>query len=168
MSIIHTLPSSPSVTDIDKLNHYIIVDCAHFDHKFYRELRKNQSIHSKSLFIDTPDEESALAGPVLIALDPEQNKQFIQEIQEIEQEKPAVLWLWSQQNFNQLFSILQSIQYGELNNGKKVICRYYDPRCTEAILKMLTTDQDAIQQLQKITGWAYKQKDGQYKYITEI
>ena len=168
MSNTHTLPSPPSVTDREQLNHYIIIDCAHFEHKYYRELRKNQSIQSKSLFMDTPDEESAFAGPVLIALDPEKNQKFIQEIQEIEQKQPAILWLWSNQNFNPLFNILQSIQYGELNNGKKVLCRYYDPRCTEAMLKMLTIDQDAAQQLQKITAWAYKQKDGQYKYITEI
>ncbi len=168
MSISNQFPTPPYITDKDKLNHYIIVDCAHFDHKLYREIRKNQNLQSKSLFMDTPDEESAFAGPVLITLDFEKNWKFIQEIQEIEQKQPAILWLWSNQNFNQLFDILQSIQYGKLDNGKTVLCRYFDPRCTEVMLKMLATDQDVAQQIQKITAWAYKQTGGQYKYITEI
>ncbi len=151
----------------DHHNIYIIVDCAHFDHKFYREIRKNKALTAKSLFTDTPDEESAMASPVLIAIDPDKDQSFIDEINQIEQEKPAVLWIKTQQNMHQLFAFLQSILYGELSNNEKVIFRYYDPRCTKGILSVLKSDQEVASQLFKISSMAYKH-NGQYQYIDEF
>lgn len=59
---------------------YVVIDCAHFGEDFYPSLINNQTLRAESLFLGTLDEESAVAGPVLIKLDLENNKDFINKV----------------------------------------------------------------------------------------
>lgn len=94
------IPYPRNITDLEDCNlaTYILVDCAHFELKFYKNLYKEDKLNFKSLFLGTPDELSAFAGPVLIQVDQYNDKNFISKVLKAEQEKPAVVWLWSEKN----------------------------------------------------------------------
>ena len=143
---------------------YVIVDCALLDEDFYHKITANKQITSRSLFAGMPHNESAVAGPLLIKMDPVENEDLFTQIQQIESSQPAVVWLWSQQDFKPLLSRLQTLLFGELESGKKYFFRYFDPRCLEGVLSLFNEDNRAQKALKDILGWAYK-KDGQYQYL---
>lgn len=149
----------------DKLYNYLIIDCAHFDEEFYQNTIQNPVLVAESLFMRTLDEESVVAGPLLIKLDLEKNKDFIVKIQKIEQEKPAIIWLWSEIDFIKLAdNILKPLLYGILEDGTETLLRYYDPRCIEGMLEMLKEDESLAKKLANIKAWAFKYNDD-YRYL---
>ena len=75
---LNPLPDEPTAS-VEKGTLYAIVDCAHFDHKFYRKIRR-LNVTTKSLFAGTKDESSALAGPVLLQIDPNDDLYAIDEL----------------------------------------------------------------------------------------
>lgn len=80
------LPISESKNEKNtSLKLYAIIDCAHFDKDFYQSLIQNPMLTAESLFMRTLDEESAEAGPLLIKLNPEQDQDLIEKLQDIEQ-----------------------------------------------------------------------------------
>lgn len=145
---------------------YLIVDCAHFSHKFYRDMRKDPSLVYQSLFMNTLHAGSAFAGPVLVQIDPEKNNTFLVTITAIEQEGiPAVTWLWSQEPFDSVFAGLQSLLFARRENGKALLSRYYDPRCIETFLSYFATQPELLTHIENIPVWAFRQKSGRYKYL---
>lgn len=145
---------------------YVIIDCAHYDKDFYQSVIQNTMLIAESLFMRTLDEESAEAGPLLIKLDLEKNKEFIEKLQKIEQEKPVVVWLWSEKDFLKLAdNILKPLLYGELEDGTQILIRYYDPRCLEGTLNILKENSSSFSKLEHIKAWAFKQ-DNQYQYLS--
>ena len=150
-----------------EIKSYVIVDCAHLDHTFYREARKYKSLKAESLFSGSPDEESAFAGPLLVELTSPHNREFINQIHTIEKEFPAVLWLWSEQQFDPLLKNLQVLLQGKLENGKRLVTRYYDPRCLDPLLKIYLTDQKTRPIIEQIFSWAYFVDEQKYRYISE-
>lgn len=153
-----------------KINHatahtYAIIDCGHFDHIFYRNLRRENIMQYKSLFSDTPDEKSIVASPVLLQLDLQENANFVRELKSLEMQYPAVIWLWSEKNFDQVFKILKPLQYGTLESGEQILCRYFDPRCLTGFLDMFRNDQELSDRISSIISWAYRKKNGSYQYL---
>ena len=143
---------------------YAVVDCAHFDHVFYRNLRKEEELIYKSLFVNTPDESSIIAGPVLVQVDLDKNTDFISRLKSIEQDKPAVLWLSSTQNFSSLFLYLQKWLYAELETGEVVLCRYYDPRCLQGFLEIIRQSEKQLMDI--VAQWAFYAGDDQYTFLS--
>ncbi|OTQ52722.1 DUF4123 domain-containing protein [Gilliamella apis] len=161
------LPQPPldKQAESQALTLYAIIDCAHFDKDFYQSLIQNPMLIAESLFMRTLDEESAEAGPLLVKLDSEQNQAFIEKLQEIEQQKPAVVWLWSDKNFLKLAdNILKPLLYGELEDGQKALIRYYDPRCIKGMLEVLKENESSAKKLANIKAWAFKYND-KYSYL---
>lgn len=161
------LPKPPLDENIENqaLKLYAIIDCAHFDKDFYQSLTQNPILTAESLFMRTLDEESAEAGPLLVKLDIEQDQEVIQKLQEIEQQKPAVVWLWSDKSFLKLAdNILKPLLYGELEDGQKILIRYYDPRCIKGMLDVLKENESSAKKLANIKAWAFKYND-EYSYL---
>ena len=160
------LPISESKNEKNtSLKLYAIIDCAHFDKDFYQSLIQNPMLTAESLFMRTLDEESAEAGPLLIKLNPEQDKDIIEKLQDIEQKKPAIVWLWSDKSFLKLAdNILKPLLYGELEDGQKILIRYYDPRCIKGILEVLKENEGSAKKLAHIKAWAFKYND-EYSYL---
>lgn len=162
-----SLPIPPLDESIKKqeLNLYAIVDCAHFDKTFYQSFIQNPMLTAESLFMRTLDEESAEAGPLLVKLDPEQDQELIEKLQDIEQQKPAVVWLWSDKSFLKLAdNILKPLLYGELEDGQKILIRYYDPRCIKGMLEVLKENESSAKKLASIKAWAFKY-NVEYSYL---
>lgn len=150
----------------EPLNTYLIVDCAQFDHKFYRNMRKDASLAYRSLFTNTVHESAAFAGPVLVQIDSEKNSAFLETITAIEKEGiPAVTWLWNPSPFEEVFNRLQPLLFARLENGKAVLSRYYDPRCIAAFLSYFMTEPKLLTNVGNIPVWAIWQKSGRYQYI---
>jgi hypothetical protein len=155
-----TLPASP----VQDQNLYAIVDCAHLDGIFYLETVEAPYTVCKSLFTDTPYVENAMAGPLLCKIEPRRNT-LAEKLLDIEQETPqAILWLWSRNEFPDLFVTLQRLVFGEQRNGKQIVLRYYDPRLLERMLKMFRMNAASRRLLDGISAWAFLQ-DGQYQYL---
>lgn len=155
------LPASP----IPNCYPYVIVDGAHLDGLFYRESVKDPDTLCKCLFDDTPYAGNAPAGPLLFAVEPARNPALSEKLLAIEQETPqAVLWLWSRNEFLDLFAALQSLVFGEQKNGKQVILRYYDPRLLERMLNLFRLGVESRKHLKSVVGWAFL-RDGQYQYL---
>lgn len=150
--------------DTDMLHLYVLVDCALLEEEFYNSAIKDKSIKAKSLFDGTPHTESAVAGPLLIQLDVEKSAGFIKTLQDIEVENPAVVWLWGEKDIKPMASNLQKLLFGELENGKKMFFRYYDPRNLEGMLTIFKESNQANKVLQDIPAWAYK-KNNEYQYL---
>lgn len=160
------IPPLHEHTQIQTLFSYVIIDCAHFDKMFYERFINNTKIKVESLFARTLDEESAEAGPLIIQLNDSNNLDLIAEIQEIEQNNPAIVWLWSEIDFTRLAdNTLKPLLYGSLEDGTPVLVRYYDPRCIEPILANFKTNNFTAKRLANIKAWAFK-KNGQYYYLT--
>lgn len=155
----------PNILHLDKMSTYAVVDCAQFDLKFYRSLHREKNLVFKSLFANTINESSAFAGPVLIELDLLKNQNFIEKLLELEKQQPAIIWFWSKETFSPIFNVLQPLLFGELEDGKKVLCRYYDPRCVKAFLQMFNSDPNNAKKIQKIKVWAAWQVNGAYEYF---
>lgn len=151
--------------DLEQLQLYTIVDCALLEEDFYNSAINDKSIKAKSLFDETPHAESSVAGPLLIQLDLQKSKIFLQTLQAIEDEYPAVVWFWSEKDIKPMASSLQKLLFGELDNGKKVFFRYYDPRNLEGMLAIFKESNQANKVLQDIPKWAYK-KNNEYQYLT--
>lgn len=161
------LPKPPleSKQITENLYSYVIIDCAHFDEEFYQRIIQNPTLTAESLFMRTLDEESAVAGPLLIKLDLEKNKDFIEKIQQIEQQKPAIIWLWSEIDFIRLAdNTLKPLLYGTLEDTTEVLIRYYDPRCIKGMLETLKENEMTAKKLTNIKAWAFKHKDD-YHYL---
>lgn len=159
-----SLPQPPALIGNSSIHCYALIDCAQMDEGFYPAVRQNRSITSQSLFIHTPHAPSAVAGPLLVKLGLEKNEAFIRDIQEIEAQKPAVVWLWSEKDFKPLSADLKKLLFGETESGKKMFFRYFDPRCLEELLGVFKESESANKILAEIAAWAYK-KDEQYRYL---
>lgn len=164
--MLEQLPNPPLTEQAKTLFTYVIIDCAHFDKTFYEHFINNTTVKAESLFARTLDEESAEAGPLIIKLDLKKNLDIIEEIQEIEKNNPAVIWLWSEIDFTRLAdNTLKPLLYGSLEDGTPVLIRYYDPRCIEPILENFKTNSFTAKRLANIKSWALK-KNGEYYYLT--
>lgn len=159
------LPHPPGIDEEGGVRLYAIIDCAQLEEDFYLAATKEPNIVSRSLFIGTPHAVSAEAGPLLVQVDAEKDADFIEKILAIEGQKPAVVWLWSSQGFKPLCGQLRSLLFGELENGKRMFFRYYDPRCIEKILTVFKESEQAQKTLEHVQTWAYLQ-NGNYKYLT--
>ena len=162
------LPKLPLDENVENqaLMLYAIVDCAHFDKDFYQGFIQNPMLTAESLFMRTLDEESAEAGPLLIKLNPEQDQDLIEKLQDIEQKKPAIVWLWSDNSFLKLAdNILKPLLYGELEDGQKILIRYYDPRCIKGMLEVLKENEGSAKKLAHIKAWAFKYNND-YCYLS--
>lgn len=161
------LPKPPLDESVENqtLKLYAIVDCAHFDKDFYQSFIQNPMLTAESLFMRTLDEESAEAGPLLVKLDPKQDQDLIQKLQDLEQKKTAVVWLWTDKSFLKLAdNILKPLLYGELEDGQKILIRYYDPRCIKGMLEVLKENESSAKKLANIKAWAFKYND-EYSYL---
>ena len=96
--------------------------------------------------------------------DPLLDKDLTDKLHEIEQDAPAVLWLWSEQDVDEIFPGLQAMLFGVRENGKNLFLRYFDPRCLKDLLEALRQDSASRRTLEHIAGWAYWQ-NGKYAYL---
>lgn len=149
---------------LDKMHIYTIVDCALLEETFYHNTIKNKRITAKSLFDGTPHTKSVAAGPLLIQLDLEKNQDLIEALQNIETQHPAVIWLWSEKDFKPLSADLKTLLFGELENGKKMFFRFFDPRNLEGMMEIYKESPQVQKTLANIAAWVYK-KNGQYLYL---
>lgn len=157
-----------------QLYSYAIIDCAQLEDDFYATFiqqyaqytsNTNQATQIESLFKGTLDEPSAKAGPVLIKLDITQDSSLRQKLLSLEQQSPAVLWLWTKLDFYHLAErTLKPLLYGQLEDQSEVLIRYYDPRCTKNLCKLFKEDPATAKLISQISAWAY-QEDGQYRYL---
>jgi hypothetical protein len=157
-------PTRPNTGKKDSPNALAIVDCAQLDGLFYQESVKTPQILCKSLLADTWHEKSAIAGPLLMRADPLLDKDLTDKLHEIEQEVPAVMWLWSGRDFDALFPALQNLLFGKTGEGKNLFLRYFDTRCLKTLLQALRQDSASRRTLDHIAGWAYWQ-NGKYEYL---
>ena len=154
----------PTLITPDRQNLYVIVDCAHLDSVFYHESIRAPDIYCKSLFADTQHASGAVAGPLLCKVEPGRNT-LPEKLLTIEKETPqAILWLWSRNEFPELFVSLRSLLFAQTRDGRMLLLRYYDPRCLGSALEMFRQSPEASESLQDITAWAFMQ-DGQYRYM---
>jgi len=159
------LPHPPGIDEESGVHLYVIIDCAQLAEDFYPAVTKEPNVVSRSLFIGTPHAVSVEAGPLLVQVDAKKNADFVEKILAVEDQKPAVVWLWSSKEFKPLCGQLRSLLFGELENGKKMFFRYYDPRCFEGLIAVFKEDAVASKMLADVLVWALK-KDGQYQYLT--
>ncbi len=149
----------------EELTLYVIVDCAHLEHTFYRDLRKENDLLYRSLYQGTVNEMSAYASPILIQIIPDKNQTTIDMLQEVEKEHPAVLWLWSGKPFDLTFYDLQSLMQGEKEDGQKIFVRYYDPRCIEMFVEYFQTNKETVDRIESVAGWAFGNAQEGYTYL---
>lgn len=163
-----------------QLYSYAIIDCAQLEDDFYdtfiqqyaqyttntsQVTQLNKATQIESLFKGTLDEPSAKAGPILIKLDITQDSPLRQKLLSLEQQSPAVLWLWTKLDFYHLAErTLKPLLYGQLEDQSEVLIRYYDPRCTENLCKLFKEDPTTAKLINQISAWAY-QEDGEYRYL---
>jgi hypothetical protein len=160
-----TLPVPLPPTTVDNTNTplfaYAIVDCAHLDGLFYQKATQDPNITCKSLLADTPHADAAIAGPLLVDVTDPAAQSFVA----IEVEAPtAVVWLWSSLPFEQIYPVLQQLQFAEREDGRKFFLRYFDARHLKDMLALFKEEQQTRQMLVGIRAWAYPQ-DGQHHYL---
>lgn len=129
-------------------NLYAIVDMAVFNKSMSvsqaLEHKKRCFIHSVSLFENTPEAVFTNLAPYLCLI---HNKDFslperdIVYLQEMEQRKNGVVWLWSEMTLLDLQKHLQTYLNGKLKSGREVLFRFYDPRVMPIFLNMLHKEQ---------------------------
>jgi len=142
---------------------YALLDCALLPHTIHRTLRKDETVHYKSLFDGTPDESSAMSGPVLMKVISEEESKVVQELLGLQVEQPAVIWLWSEREFDELYGLLQSMLYVNMPDGKLALCRFYDPRCLKDMLRFFKL-KGFYTKLKAIRMWAYWKCEG-YSWV---
>ena len=73
--------------------------------------------------------------------------------------------MWSDEEFDFLFELFQSMSYAKFPDNRTVLCRFYDPRCLEDFLLLHhNKGTDLTKQLELVKTWAVWNDKG-YKYI---
>ena len=93
-----------------------------------------------SLFENTLDAELAHAGPWLIDA-AEVGDAIIDDLAELEQTAPAVVWLFAYQDPGGLAQLLQLNLDMALPDGRSALLRLWDPRVLISLVEILNSDQ---------------------------
>lgn len=118
----------------DGLVVYALVDGFQYQQHFGRAIEAQENI-TRALFAGTEDEPLAHAGPWIIA--PSGAKRYGEEIVELEEILPSVLWLIVDTDMETLATRLQSNLNRQLPDSSEVLLRFWDPRVFRSLIKSL-------------------------------
>lgn len=119
---------------------YALLDCAAHDHAF-RELTKQfKNISWRSLFDGTPEAHLVTSAPILLET-PRDHLPLLAWLERLEITKPSVSWIASPYGLPTLASMLTRRMQCEINDGQKVVLRFYDPRILLGLPSALTAHQ---------------------------
>ena len=117
---------------------YALVDGLGFEDRF--DTRLETTTASTSLFSGTSDAALSHAGPWLIDAG-RMNSASIAELGELEREAPALIWLITSHELDDLARLLQLRLNIQIPDGRVALLRFWDPRVLANLAQTLDTNQ---------------------------
>lgn len=137
---------------------FALVDGLQYEALFGQVLRPEQGV---ALFLGTPDEPLAHAGPWLIDVDAQST--LCAALADVEASSPVCSWLITSVPLAGLAQLLQNKLDMKLPDGRVALIRYYDPRVLRRLALTLKPDQRETF-FEHIDEWHFM-VDGQALYV---
>lgn len=119
---------------------YALLDCSAHESAWQELTALYPDAQWRSLFDDTPEQSLESAAPLLIAFTPE-NRELVAWLVKLERAQPSVSWLESPYALAALAPMLARRLPCEIDDGKEVVLRFYDPRILLGLPSALTPQQ---------------------------
>jgi hypothetical protein len=119
---------------------YALLDCSAHDSAWHELTTLHPQARWKSLFDGTPEQELHTAAPLLIAFTQE-DKELVAWLGGLERMQPSVSWIESPHTLGTLAPMLARRLPCEIDDGREVVLRYYDPRILLGLPSALTPQQ---------------------------
>ena len=119
---------------------YALLDCSAHEHAHHELITRFAETQWRSLFDGTPEAHLVSAAPILIAATREHTS-LIEWLEKLEQKSPSVSWISSLYALPALAPMLTRRMQCEINDGQKVVLRFYDPRILLGLPSALTAQQ---------------------------
>lgn len=145
---------------------YALLDCSAHEHA-YRELTTRfADVQWRSLFDGTLEAHLVSAAPILIAASRE-HASLLRWLEQLEQASPSVSWISSIYALRVLAPMLTRRLQCEINDGQKVVLRFYDPRILLGLPSALTAQQKRYF-FAPVLSWIAMEPRRQERYAIDI
>jgi hypothetical protein len=145
---------------------YALLDCSAHDQALTELTARFPDAQWKSLFDGTPEEHLTAAAPLLIATSRE-HEELIKWLLKLEQAAPSVSWIGSPYTLPVLAPMLTRRLDCEIDDGQKVVMRFYDPRILLGLPSALDPQQKRYF-FAPVSAWSALEPRRQQRYSVDI